>query len=68
MHNFTKLFHTNKSWILKFNEDFISARKAQRLRTQQKKNDVKQGLHFAEMPDFWTEDAWSNVFATSFER
>ena len=32
-----KLFYTNKSWIVKFNEEFISARKMQRLRTQKKK-------------------------------
>ncbi|CAK9056929.1 unnamed protein product [Durusdinium trenchii] len=46
-----KLFHTNKSWIVKFNEEFISARKMQRLRTQKKKEEQKQGLHFADMPE-----------------
>ena len=63
-----KLFHTNKSWIVKFNAEFISARKMQRLRTQKRKEEEKQGLHFADMPDMWMEDAWLNVFATSFLR
>lgn len=63
-----KLYHTRKSWIIKFNSEFISARKAQRLRVQKAKEEQDQNLHFADFPDQWFDDSWSALFGSPYQR
>ena len=39
------LYHERKSWVVRFNEEFVSARKQQRLRRQKEQEERKQNLH-----------------------
>ena len=54
-----RLFNTRKSWVVRFNSEFVSARKAQRLRTQKTKEEKNQNLHLCSVPEDWYDDAWT---------
>ena len=62
------LYHERKAWVIRFNEEFVSARKQQRLRREQQKAEAASSLHLADMPDTWCEDPWLATFGTSYER
>lgn len=61
------LFHTKKSWIVRFNNEFISARKAQRLRRTKQLAEQKNHLHFCDIPEIW-DDSWALLFGVLPER
>ena len=56
------LYHQRKSWILKFNNEFISARKQQKMR-RQKAQSMQDDL-----PDEWWSDPFARRFGTALER
>ena len=62
------LYHERKSWIIRFEQEFVSARKQQRLRREKQRLEEKSGLHFADLPEFWEEDPWSATFAEAYHR
>ena len=53
------LYHERKAWIIKFNSEFVSARKQQRLRRLKQQEESKVNLHYADLPEQWLEDEWS---------
>ena len=56
------LFHSRKAWIVRFNTEFVSARKAQRLRRAKQQEEEKNNLHFCHIPENWDEDSWASLF------
>ena len=62
------LFHSRKAWIVRFNTEFVSARKAQRLRRAKQQEEEKNNLHFCHIPENWDEDSWASLFGILPER
>ena len=62
------LFHSRKAWIVRFNTEFVSARKAQRLRRAKQQEEEKNNLHFCQIPENWDEDCWASLFGILPER
>ena len=62
------LYHERKAWIIRFNDEFVSARKQQRLRREQLKAEAASNMHFADLPELWAEDSWSGIFCAAYQR
>ncbi|CAE6971276.1 TY5A [Symbiodinium sp. KB8] len=62
------LYHERKSWIIRFEQEFVSARKQQRLRREKQKLEEKCGVHFADLPETWEDDVWTSTFAKAYQR
>ena len=57
------LYLQRKSWVLKFNDSFISARKQQKLRRQKRQQEIG-----ADIPEEWLEDPLNRTFGDDVER
>jgi hypothetical protein len=57
------MFLQRKSWVLKFNDTCISARKQQRMRRQKMKEEVG-----ADLTQEWLEDPFARYFGTDIQR
>ena len=60
------LYHERKSWIIKFDQEFVSARKQQRLRREKERLENNSGIHGHAVE--WEEDQWKSVFAGAYQR
>jgi hypothetical protein len=58
------LYHSRKSWILKFENDFVSARKQARLRRLA----AVQKANIANTLEEWCEDPFSRTFGVDIIR
>ena len=56
------LYHSRKTWVVRFNESFVSARKAQKARRAKAMQERAEGLHLADLPLNWSEDTWLERF------